>query len=126
MLERVGGAAPITGENRPDHDRNGYPDRNGSAGKRLVPEVAAAMPQVTNGGRTYTFRIRRGFRFSPPSNEEMTAATFKHSFERLVSPRLGNGGRGPSDAPAVVGLAAFRAGTCNVRSGQRFLAGSAC
>ncbi|MFL5927409.1 MAG: protein kinase domain-containing protein, partial [Gaiellaceae bacterium] len=95
----------------------GYPDRNGTAGKRLVPEVAAAMPKVTNGGRTYTFRIRHGFRFSPPSNEEMTAATFKHSFERLLSPRLGNGGRGPSDAPAIAGLAAFRAGTAAHISG---------
>lgn len=95
----------------------GYRDRNGSAGKLLVPEVAAAMPQVTNGGRTYTFRIRRGFRFSPPSNEEMTAATFKHSFERLLSPRLGTGGRGPSDAPAIAGLVAFRAGTAAHISG---------
>jgi ABC-type transport system substrate-binding protein/tRNA A-37 threonylcarbamoyl transferase component Bud32 len=87
-----------------------YPDTNGLAGKRLRPEVAAAMPQVSPDGRTYTFRIRSGFRFSPPSNEPVTAATFKHTLERVVSPRLGNGGRGPSEAPAIVGLAAFRAG----------------
>ncbi len=87
-----------------------YPDKNGPAGKQPRPEVAAAMPHVSPDGRTYTFRIRNGFRFSPPSNEPVTAATFKHSFERVVSPRLGNGGRGPSEAPAIVGLAAFRAG----------------
>ena len=32
------------------------------------------MPVVSDGGRTYTFRIRPGFRFSPPSNEPVTAA----------------------------------------------------
>src|SRR3954447_13478568 len=46
-----------------------YPDASGTAGARLQPEIAAAQPVVSNGGRTYTFRIRRGFRFSPPSNE---------------------------------------------------------
>ena len=63
--------------------------RNGSAGKKLRPEVAAAMPQVSRDGRTYTFRIRDGFRFSPPSNETVTAATFKHTLERAFSPKLG-------------------------------------
>ncbi len=87
-----------------------YPDANGPAGRRLRPEVAAAMPQVSPDGRTYTFRIRRGFRFSPPSNEPVTAATFKHTLERVVSPKLGNGGRGPSEAPAIAGFSAFRAG----------------
>src|SRR3954470_19154054 len=38
-----------------------YPDRNGAAGTRVTPEVAAAMPRVSDGGRTYTFRVRKGF-----------------------------------------------------------------
>ncbi len=41
----------------------------------LQPEVAAAMPTVSRDGRTYSFRVRRGFRFSPPSNEPVTAET---------------------------------------------------
>ena len=88
----------------------GYPDVAGPAGKRLRPEAAAAMPRVSADGRTYTFHIRSGFRFSPPSNEAVTAATFKHSLERAFSPKLGRGVRGPSDAPAIVGLPAFFAG----------------
>ena len=59
-----------------------YPDSAGPAGARLRPEVAAAMPTVSRDGRTYTFRIRPGFRFSPPSNEPVTAETFRHTIER--------------------------------------------
>src|SRR5262249_13985920 len=40
-----------------------YPDAAGSAGRELRPEIAAAMPIVSNGGRTYTFHVRSGFRF---------------------------------------------------------------
>jgi ABC-type transport system substrate-binding protein/DNA-binding SARP family transcriptional activator len=65
-----------------------YPDKAGSAGARVVPEVAEAIPTPTAGGTTYTFIIRTGFRFSPPSNEPVTAAAFKRAIERIVDPRL--------------------------------------
>ena len=39
-------------------------------------------------GKRYTFSIREGFRFSPPSNERVTAATFKYTIERSLSPKL--------------------------------------
>jgi peptide/nickel transport system substrate-binding protein len=65
-----------------------YPDRPAPAGAQLVPEVAAALPKVSADGRTYTFRIRKGFRFSPPSLQPVTAATFEHAIERTRSPRL--------------------------------------
>ena len=35
----------------------------GRPGQRLVPEVASGY-KVSNGGRTYTVTIRKGFRFS--------------------------------------------------------------
>ena len=38
-----------------------YPDSSGLQGARLRPEIAAAMPTVSPGGRTYTFHIRPGF-----------------------------------------------------------------
>jgi YVTN family beta-propeller protein len=65
-----------------------YPDEPGPAGSRLVPEVAASLPRRSADGRTYTFKIRRGFRFSPPSNEPVTAQTFKYSIERALSPKM--------------------------------------
>src|SRR5262249_45764006 len=36
---------------------------------RIVPYVARGQPEVRDGGRTWTFRIRPGFRFSPPSGQ---------------------------------------------------------
>ncbi len=56
-----------------------YPDAAGAAGQRLRPDAAAAMPALSNGGRTYTFRIRRGMRFSPPSGAPLDARAFKHT-----------------------------------------------
>jgi DNA-binding SARP family transcriptional activator/ABC-type transport system substrate-binding protein/streptogramin lyase len=63
-----------------------YPDSAGVAGRTLVPEVAQDVPRVSDGGRTYTFAIRPGFAFSPPSTEEVTAESFRRSLERALSP----------------------------------------
>jgi YVTN family beta-propeller protein len=65
-----------------------YSDKPAPEGSRIVPEVAEAVPVPTAGGTTYTFTIRRGFRFSPPSNEAVTARTFKSTIERVINPRL--------------------------------------
>jgi ABC-type transport system substrate-binding protein len=71
--------------------------------KGLRPEVAAAMPSVSRDGRTYSFRIRRGFRFSPPSNEPVTAETFGYAIERTLSPHA----QDSYFAPNIVGLGAY-------------------
>jgi ABC-type transport system substrate-binding protein/predicted Ser/Thr protein kinase len=84
-----------------------YPDSAGPDGAKLRPEIAAAMPSVSNGGRTYTFRIRRGFRFSPPSNEPVTAQTFRHTIERTLAPSQQHGWAFGSD---IAGATAFSAG----------------
>jgi YVTN family beta-propeller protein len=63
-----------------------YPDKAGLAGSLLTPEVAQALPARSPDGRTYTFKIRPGFRFSPPSNEPVTAQTFKATIERTLNP----------------------------------------
>ena len=65
-----------------------YPDKSGPAGSQLTPEVAQALPKRSTDGRTYTFKIRPGFRFSPPSNEPVTAQTFKATIERTLNPRM--------------------------------------
>jgi peptide/nickel transport system substrate-binding protein len=65
-----------------------YPDKPGPEGLVLQPEAATAMPVVSADGRTYSFTIKSGFRFSPPSNEVVTAETFRFSLERVLSPGL--------------------------------------
>ena len=42
----------------------GFRHANGAAGATLVPDLATAIPEPTNGGRTYTFRLRSGIRWS--------------------------------------------------------------
>ena len=69
-------------------------------------EVAAATPSLSHDGRTYTFRIGRGVRFSPPSNEPVTAQTFRHTMERTLSRYA----QGWDYAPDIVGAAAYKAG----------------
>jgi YVTN family beta-propeller protein len=65
-----------------------YPDKAGLAGSLLTPEVAQSLPARSPDGKTYTFKIRPGFRFSPPSNEPVTAQTFKATIERTLNPRM--------------------------------------
>jgi DNA-binding SARP family transcriptional activator/streptogramin lyase len=87
-----------------------YPDVRDEAGRRLVPEVAEDFPAVSDGGRTFTFRIRKGFGFSPPSNEEVTAESFRNALERSVklTKLFGDGLRPPLDN--IVGAQQYYAG----------------
>lgn len=95
-----------------------YPDAPYPQGSELMPEVAAAMPEVSRDGRTYTFTIRPGYRFSPPSNELLTAETFRYSIERALSPNL-RGSAGPDFISDIEGEDRFRAGRAEHISGLR-------
>ena len=85
-----------------------YPDKPPPAGMQVEPEVARSPPAVSADGRTYTFTIRPGFRFSPPSNEAVTARTFKYTIERSLSPKIGGPARG--FLAEVAGVEAYEAG----------------
>ena len=94
-----------------------YPDAPGAAGARPAPELAEAMPRRSDDGRTYTFTIRRGFRFSPPSGEPVTARSLKYTIERSLNPRMQ-----PPAAHLVadlVGQSAYAAGRARHISGVR-------
>src|SRR5262245_33309694 len=69
-----------------------YPVRPPPAvGYELVPEVAAGDPVVSRDGRTYTFTIRKGFRFSDGS--AVTAANYVRAFQRVLAPAMDSPGR---------------------------------
>jgi peptide/nickel transport system substrate-binding protein len=92
-----------------------YPDKPAPEGSRIVPEVAEAVPVPTDGGTTYTFRIRPGFRFSPPSNDAVTAMTFKSTIERVINPRLK--ALFASQFSGIVGYRAYVTGKAHELSG---------
>ena len=85
-----------------------YPDKASPAGSQLTPEVAQSLPARSADGTTYTFKIRPGFRFSPPSNQPVTAQTFKTTIERTLNPKT-RSGYAPHLAD-IVGAGAYMSG----------------
>jgi peptide/nickel transport system substrate-binding protein len=65
---------------------------SGGAGATVVPDLASAMPTVTDGGKTYTFHLRSGVMFSAPVSREVKPSDIKYSIERLF--RVDSGGVG--------------------------------
>jgi ABC-type transport system substrate-binding protein len=63
-----------------------YPDKSGLPGTIVIPEAATALPTVSSDGKTYTFTIRKGFKFN--TGEEVTAQTFAHVIDRDLAPAL--------------------------------------
>jgi ABC-type transport system substrate-binding protein len=60
---------------------------------KLQPRAAVAMPQVTDGGRTFTFRIKPGIYFTPDPafkgvRRELVAADYVFSMKRFFDPKV--------------------------------------
>jgi ABC-type transport system substrate-binding protein len=60
---------------------------------KLQGNTATALPKITDGGRSYTFRIRPGIYFTPDpafggKKREVTAADYVYSLTRLYDPAL--------------------------------------
>jgi ABC-type oligopeptide transport system substrate-binding subunit len=83
-----------------------YRDVPPPQGYQLVPEVAAAPPTVSADGRTWTFRLRNGFRFN--DGRRVDAHAFAQAIHRTMAPGV------DSDAwlytQAIVGADAVRSG----------------
>jgi ABC-type transport system substrate-binding protein len=91
-----------------------YPDAAPPAGGQLQPDAATSLPTILNDGLTYTFTIRSGLGFSPPSSEQVTPGSFVVAIERFE--KLNQlGYRTVLDA--IQGAAAYRAGSASSISG---------
>ncbi|HUP98403.1 MAG TPA: ABC transporter substrate-binding protein [Usitatibacter sp.] len=60
---------------------------------KLQPRAAAALPEVTDGGRTFTFRIKPGIFFTPDpafngARRELVAADYVFSLKRMLDPKV--------------------------------------
>jgi ABC-type transport system substrate-binding protein len=60
---------------------------------KLVPNTAVALPEITDGGKTWTIRIRPGIFFSDDpvfkgQQRELTAADYVYSWKRILDPRM--------------------------------------
>ena len=67
----------------------GYQHVAGARGREIVADLATTVPSPTNGGTTYTFTIRRGVRFGPPVNREITSRDIRYALERHIRPDSG-------------------------------------
>jgi ABC-type oligopeptide transport system substrate-binding subunit len=90
-----------------------YPDKSGPAGSQLIPEVAAGFPIVSRDGRTYTFTLRKTFRFS--DGKPLTAASFSRAIERGLSPKMSSAAA--SFTSDIVGAKAVQDGKAAKPSG---------
>jgi ABC-type transport system substrate-binding protein len=60
---------------------------------KLIGNTTTAMPDVTDGGKTYTFHIRPGIYFTPDpafngKKRELTAQDYVYSLTRLYDPQI--------------------------------------
>ena len=67
----------------------GYNHVAGAAGNKLVPDLATSLPVPTNGGKTYTFKLKSGVKFSPPVNRAVTSKDIAFAMQRLANPKDG-------------------------------------
>ena len=69
----------------------GFRKAEGKDGLQVVPDLAEAMPEIADGGRTYVFRLRHGVRFS--TGAEVTVGDVVASYRRMfkvLGPNVGS------------------------------------
>jgi peptide/nickel transport system substrate-binding protein len=60
-------------------------------GVQMVPDLAEALPEVSEDGKTVTVKIRKGVKFSPPVNREVTSKDVKYGIERMFFSTVATG-----------------------------------
>ena len=54
-----------------------------------VPDLAEGEPEISDDKKTVTVKIRKGVKFAPPVNREVTSKDVKYAFERFFSVNVG-------------------------------------
>jgi peptide/nickel transport system substrate-binding protein len=81
-----------------------------------VPDLADGPYQLSDDGRTYTFKLRRGVEYAPPVDREVKAEDFVYAIERQLDPKH----RSPNPYSRLIkGVDDFAAGKAKRISGLR-------
>jgi peptide/nickel transport system substrate-binding protein len=67
----------------------GYKHQPGAAGNELIGDLATDVPQPTDNGLTYTYKLRDGIKFGPPVNRAVTSKDVAYAMNRLANPKDG-------------------------------------
>ncbi|MGW6707106.1 ABC transporter substrate-binding protein [Streptomyces sp. NPDC054956] len=67
-----------------------YDSKPGAAGTKLVPDLAAGEPVLSNDGKTYTVKIKDGVKFE--DGTPITSKDFKYGIERVFAQDVLSGG----------------------------------
>ena len=65
-----------------------YKHANGTEGSEVIPGLAKDLPEISNGGKTYTLFLRPGLKYSDGS--PVKASDFRYAVERMI--QLNSGG----------------------------------
>ena len=60
-----------------------YKHAEGEEGTQLQPGVAEAMPEISKDGKTYTFTIRKGLKYS--DGQPVKASDWEHTIKRVLN-----------------------------------------
>lgn len=83
----------------------------GIEGSVILPDLAEKLVPPTEGGKTYSFRLRRGLKFS--SGVPLKASDVRKSFERMFRGK----GRGTAFFGAILGTEACNPQACDLSRG---------
>jgi peptide/nickel transport system substrate-binding protein len=65
-----------------------YKHANGEEGSEVIPGLAEELPKISNGGKTYTLKLRPGLKYS--DGTPVKASDFPFAVERMI--KLNSGG----------------------------------
>src|SRR4051794_26321106 len=68
-----------------------YAHASGQAGGQVIPGLATGLPKISDGGKTYTFTLRKGLVFS--DGKPVKASDFTYTVERALKIPWGGSGQ---------------------------------
>ncbi|HEY7875918.1 MAG TPA: ABC transporter substrate-binding protein [Actinomycetota bacterium] len=94
----------------------GYNHVAGPAGNEIVADLATEVPEPTDGGRTYTFRLKKGITFGPPVSRAITSDDVVYAMERIANKNVA-AQYGYYYTPAIEGMREFASGDAETITG---------